>query len=273
MTVTRRRATRCAGTAVTRRLRALVTAGAIALCVPMLTAAGEPHGVDALIAAEHNRVLDLLATGDHQAAIEAAELVTAAGLDDPAVVDAIERRLTAEHGKLAVDQDDETYAVVLALLRALSATGEPRVAMTLREYQFSGASRGVRNRAKHAASKVPWFAIRNQVMRRTDRYRPGMTLSTMRLLNLLKAEDDSLRRWAAEELNRSDGPEPLLIDTAAESLAHEIAEPPRDALHEDVLAWFCVLLNQHGRPRHDALLLRISGDRSLSRKIRKHARG
>lgn len=206
-----------------------------------------------------------------QPLIDVADLITGSGLNDSTLYVAVETKLNsliAEHR--AKPKDKLVAEEVNAMMRTLGSMNLKSEAVINNLLQTS-TSRGIRNRAVRLLPKLVWFHERNLLMQKPDFYEPGQDLMTHRYLNLIISDDPRNSRWAAEEIYRRGGAEPVVYRKMAEILAQQQLAI-KDDVHLDSLAWFCKILATYDAANSAELLSSIRTNPRTDKKLKKYAK-
>ena len=203
--------------------------------------------------------------------IAAADLITGSGVSDSRLFDVVEKKVTAlfEQHK-STPRDKDVARELSAMLRTMGAMSNQSEAL-IQRILSEAKSRGVRNRAKRMLPKLSWFMRRNEVMQNAAPYQEGQDIMTHRFFNLVVSDDPTLNRWAAEEMFRRGGSEPVVYKAMAEKVSKEMHAIKND-IHLDALAWFCKTLREYDLPNSAALLTTVSGHPNTHKKLRKYSR-
>ena len=222
------------------------------------------------IQAEVDTYISALQAQDLQTVTQAAHLVSASGLSDKRLFSTVEKTLRRYHLKqTSTPGDSSLVPVVIALIRALAASGEPSHSDFLYQIQTESQSRAARNRAKHVISKVSWYRYRNDVMQDTSAHKPSQSIRSTRFLNLLTHPDKKLNRYGAEELYRLGSAESVVLDQMMSTLGTGAYQDP-GGYHIDAMAWYCRTLIKIDYSSYKAQIDAIAKDRKVPKKIRRH---
>lgn len=203
--------------------------------------------------------------------ITTADLITGSGLSDEALYKVVEARTKqAYEAHMANPKDKQLARDLNALVRAYASFGKSDSRDFIVNLVSTSKSRGVRNRAHRLHPKLYWFKKRNELMQDTTYYKEDQDLMTHRFMGLVKSEDPTLRRWAAEEIVRRGGTEEMVYTAMDEILKAEAGDIKSD-MHLDSLAWFCKILARYDLENHKETLLSIQNDPKSHKKLKKYA--
>lgn len=161
---------------------------------------------------------------------------------------------------------------MVALLRALSASGDTYYTASIRKISDETKSVASENRAKHSLSKISWYAIRNKLMQDMNNHKEGQSYISTRYINLLNHPKLNIKRYAAEELYRLGSAEDAVVDKLWSGLDTKLGGGKPSPLKTDTLAWYCRAIVKLAKENYRDRIQDIIADRSINAKIRKHCK-
>lgn len=202
----------------------------------------------------------------------AAAQIHASGLSDKTLSNALEHKLKEYHANQLENRKDKDLVIAMkALMRAYTSSAGDKSYLLLDQIQNESKQRKSRNLAKHLKTKISWYKTRNQIMQDMSNHKAGQSLLTTRYLNLLSQETPYLKRYAAEEINRTGSAEKPITDLMLSELKVEIYQDPQ-GIKIDQLAWFCRTLTKITKNQYRDDIQQIVDDKSVHKKIRRHCR-
>ncbi len=204
-----------------------------------------------------------------QQLIDAADAISGSGLNDSKLYSVIEAKLNVLDAEHASDPKNKLVAEELnSVMRALGSMGA-KASSTVDRILKTSSSRGVRERAVRLIPKLSWYEQRNAVMQKADYYAPDQDFMTHRFINLILSDDPSNGRWAAEEIVRHNGTQPIVYRKMAEVLEQQYLNIKSD-VHLDELAWFCKLLSRYDGKDSAGVLTTIKQNPATNKKLVKY---
>ncbi len=221
------------------------------------------------IDAEINDYIQKIESLRGQPLIDAADLITGSGLNSPKLYTAVEAKLNLLESEHTADPKNKIVANELnSVMRTFGSMGS-QASGSVDHILKTSTSKGVRERALRLLPKLSWFEQRNNLMQKPDFYKPGQDLMTYRFLNLIASNDPQNGRWAAEEIVRRNGAEPIVYQKIAEVLEQQYTNIKSDE-HLDELAWFCKLLSRYDSQNSGQLLKTIKQNPVTNKKLVKY---
>ncbi|MBQ0712027.1 MAG: hypothetical protein KBT53_03610 [Porticoccus sp.] len=233
---------------------------------------GLGEDVDQLLTAEIDQYISGLQSDNINTVEITANKISASGLSDSRLFVEVEQAIDKYHKKQMITPKDEAWVPVMtSLLRALGSSGDNKYISVLNRIVDESSSRGTRNRAVRAATKVSWYAKRNRIMQDMKNHQPGTSLITTRYLNLFTYSDQIMNRYAAEEIYRLDEADEILLGKVMSDL-NKGATQDLGGHHADVMAWYCRVLGKLAKDKYGEDIQRLIDNKSVHKKIRKHCR-
>lgn len=252
-------------------MKKLLSVFSIVLCAFALTVNADVANSDLAkrVEVETNDYIQKINTLRGQPLIDIADLISGSGLNDSKLYAAVEVKLNALEGEHTADPKNKLVAEELnAVMRALGSMGT-KALTTVDRILNTSTSRGVRERAVRLQPKLGWYEQRDVIMQKTDSYAPGQDLMTYRFINLIVSDDPSNGRWAAEEIVRRNGAEPIVYRKMAEVLEKQYLDIKSD-VHLDELAWFSKLLSRYDGANSKEILTTIKNNPATNKKLVKY---
>ena len=225
--------------------------------------------VNALLRSEIDAYKDGINKLSGQELIILADQLSGSGVVDEELYTVVRERTKKEFTNHFGYSDKTQLKATVSLIRALGSFGRFEDRAFFLDMTQSGKARGIRNRAKQSNKKLGWFKKRNEIMQDTSYYEEGQKLSTHKFLALIHSKDLTMRRWAAEEINRRGGADNVVFKTMAKMVREE-APTATDKVHLDTMAWFCRVLSTHDAINHREFLIDLKNSAQVPYKIKKH---
>lgn len=229
--------------------------------------------IEVLLQQEVNGYIQQLESSQGNELAQVGNRIESSGLSDERLFSVVNRILQDKHQQQMLDSTKDKVLIhqVVTLLRTLASSGDYQYLSSIRKILGESDNRAIRNRAKHVTKKVNFYASRNGIMQNMESHKESQSLHSTRLLNLLNHHDLIMRRFAAEVIVRQ--------GSAEESVQQLIANRVKENIHKedsklqiDTLAWYCKVLGTVNKDKYFDLLTKISKDKSISSKIRRHTK-
>ena len=209
----------------------------------------------ALTAADSDRILRILDSGQQRKIIFIAKKVTGSGFISTAVYDKMATLLRDEYPTAVTDRllvDEMSW-----LCKALASSGMEKYRQLVREVAYNSNSGKLRLYARRSLAMFDEYAARNRIIDSKKNYNPSLTVADNQLINMLKSSRMTLVRDAAKTIYR----QPVVDDTvykvaATELLRHQL-EDNRSSLDIDTLCWLCKAIGQSGNVAYFPVLEKI----------------
>ena len=204
--------------------------------------------------AEVDSLLTRLASSSSVERINAAKIITRAGLSDQRLFTKVAALLkTGYTAGTDADHIDE----MAWLCKALAASGNTEYRPLLEEVAANAPSDKLKRYAEQSNGLIEDYAKRRQVLNDTESWDKSLSAEENRLLNMLGSDDLKLRRDAAKMLVRRGRADPKVFDAAANALTGMAKDIPNDSLYIDSMAWLCKALAASGDRKYIAPLQQV----------------
>ena len=192
------------------------------------------------------------------------EMLSAMGLSDPRLFDAVEKRLLADVEPVRTIHLEKNR--VAWYFRALGFSGQSKYEATLSRYT---EDRTYRNYAIAAQRELPQYARWNPIISDRSSFDPKLSDDANRLMNMLRADDPLLHRVAAKRAFLTQQSAPVVADRLAELLRASYPKA-QDAESEENAGWLINALSRVALDRYTPLLQEIA-KQAPSQKLRLRA--
>lgn len=179
--------------------------------------------------------------------IQAAKLVTQAGLRDQGLYETIAALLKQGY---AAGTEDEHVDEMSWLCKALAASGEPRYRELLQEVAARALSPKLQHYARQSEELIEEYAERSRVLNETESWDAELSAEENRLVNMLSSDDPGLKRDAAKNVVRSLQVHPRVYEVIAAELLEMLAAGNSGTLEIDTMAWLCKALAGSGESKY-----------------------
>ncbi len=216
--------------------------------------------------AEVDSLLARLASSSSVERVDAAKIITRAGLADQRLYAKVATLLREGY---AAGTDADHIDEMAWLCKALAASGNTEYRPLLEKVAANAPGGKLKRYAEQSNGLIEDYAKRRQVLNDTERWDKSLSAEENRLLNMLGSDNLKLRRDAAKILVRRGRADPKVFDAAADALTGMAKDIPNDSLYIDTMAWLCKALAVSGDRKYVAPLQEIQAATDNS-KLRKY---
>lgn len=220
---------------------------------------------------EVNKYLAIIESNDVNLSIEASQEIYYSGITDRRLYDVIEKKIINYYPGLSPN-DPEKINYVNWLIKALASSGSNEYRDTISLVLRNSKIRKTRNHAKHQLNKIGWYGTRNAAMASKRYHQEGQDAHVSRHINLLKSDDLTLKRYAAERVSWEGMRDSRIYDAIEQELLRYYEISANDKLQIDTIAWLCRALGGSGDPKYKATLQKVMDSKQAHVKIKRHAR-
>jgi hypothetical protein len=174
------------------------------------------------------------------------------GLSDPQIFDPIEHHLTDPTERSAIENGKGGRDILGHFVRALGFSGQPKYIATLDNLTHDPS---LGRYAKMALEELPSYQKWNPIISNRASFDPRYSDDVNRVLNMLHANDFSLKRLGAKRVYFANQDQVLL-----ETLVSEIGASYRkaDSGNEDQIAWMLKALGNAKNPKYKPFLEEVA---------------
>jgi hypothetical protein len=206
-----------------------------------------------------------LNSGSSGQRIQAAKIITNAGIADQALYEKIAALLRDGYGDgIESDHVDE----MSWLCKALAASGDQRYKVLLQEIADQAPSFKLRRYAGQSNDMIEEYADRMRILNSTETWDDNLSGEENRLVNMLSSDKMPLKKDAAKTIVRSVGVHGKLYGVVADELRKMLADQRTRSEDIDTMAWLCKALAISGDSQYAEILKQVqAGTEDIKLKI------
>jgi hypothetical protein len=215
--------------------------------------------------AEIEKFLGMLNSKSQTQRVRAAKLITRSGISSPELFDPLNQYLL-DHYKPNM-QNPEDIDEFAWLCKALASSGRSEYLPTLRKIEETSTSK-LKRYAEQSIILINEYAARNAIMSDDKYANKGYSPEVVRLINMLKSDNDFLNKNAAKKIYRAGPFDDVLYEILKEEILAGVSSGKKD---DDTLAWMCKALGSSGDKQYIETLKKVIKGTS-SAKLKQYAR-